>query len=146
VAAVSKFKFKYLRHEVVDEDAEVFVLVQNVHPVVVFDINQLQMLVGVGQNVQNERRRILQVHLGVLAQFHHLVHQLPRLFDRFPVDDRSRRRDGVRDRAVHSAEETFRLPRSFRTTNPTRRHLYRRANHTAQHVKCQPTNKTFIRK
>lgn len=66
-----------LAHQVVDEDAKVLVAVQNVHPVLVLAVDQSQSLISVWQNVQDERRRVFQVHPLVLTQLHHFVHQLP---------------------------------------------------------------------
>lgn len=70
-----------LADEVVDEHAEVLVPVQQVHLVLVLAVDQAQPLVRVRQDVQDEGRAVLQVHLGLLAQLHHLVHQLPRLLE-----------------------------------------------------------------
>jgi len=122
-----------LVHQIIDEDAKILDLVQHVHTVVVLYVNQLQMLIGVRKNVQNKRGRVLQVHLRMLAQFYHLVHQLPRLLDGLLVDDEPWWCDCVRDGTMHSAEETLRL-HSFRTTDTARRHLYC-LKHKAQHVK-----------
>lgn len=40
-------------------------------------VDESQSLVRVRQDVQNERRAVFQVHLWLLAQLHHLVHELP---------------------------------------------------------------------
>lgn len=57
-------------HEAVDVDFKVLVLTQLGQPLVllVFAQNKPQMLVGIGQNVQDVRRTVLQLEPGVLAE------------------------------------------------------------------------------
>ena len=47
--------------EIVYEDFKIFVLVEKVNPVLVLRDDQPQMLVGVGEDVQDVRRRVLQI-------------------------------------------------------------------------------------
>ncbi len=74
-----------LAHQVLDEDLKVLFIVEGHHVILILGGNEAQVLVGIGQNVEDEWRGILQVHLRVLARLHHLVHQLERLFQRPPV-------------------------------------------------------------
>lgn len=89
-----------LPHQVDDEYVEVLVAVQLCHVVLVLGIDQPQSLVGVGQDVQDERGRVLQVHLLVLAQLHHLVHQFPCFIEGALVGRALRMRDRVRESAL----------------------------------------------
>ena len=48
-------------NKIVDEDFEVFVFIEKVNPVFILGDDQSQMLIRVGENVQNIRRRVLQI-------------------------------------------------------------------------------------
>ena len=50
-----------LPDQIVDEDFEVFVVVEDVDAILVLGNDQTQMLVSVGQDVQHVRRRVFQV-------------------------------------------------------------------------------------
>lgn len=56
---------------------KILVIVESVETVLVFGINEPQVLVSVRQNIQDEGRRVLQIHLRLLALLYHLVHELP---------------------------------------------------------------------
>lgn len=62
------------RHET---HLKILVIVESVETVLVFGVNEPQVLVSVRQNIQDEGRRVLQVHLGLLALLYHFVHELP---------------------------------------------------------------------
>lgn len=94
-----------LTHEVVDEDAKVLVAVQDLHPVLVLAVDEPQPLIRVRQDVEDERRRVLEVHALVLAELHHLVHQLPGLVQGTLVGRQLRRRHRVREAAVQLLED-----------------------------------------
>ena len=81
--------------QVLNEEFEVLVGVEQSQPVLVLGVDVPKVLVRVRQNVQDEGRGVLQVHLGRLAELDHLVHQLPGLLDRPPVDDDLRGGGGV---------------------------------------------------
>lgn len=72
--------------QVVHEAYEVFVGRQLRHPVLVVGHHQFQLLESVWQDVQNEWRRVLDVHARILAQLHHFVHHFPRFIDSLAVD------------------------------------------------------------
>lgn len=76
-----------LSYQIVDEDVEVLVRVQDVHLVLILQIDEMQSLIGVGQDVENEGRTILEVHFALLTELHHFVHQLPCLLERLLVGD-----------------------------------------------------------
>lgn len=76
-----------LSYQIVDEDVEVLVGVQDVHLVLILQIDEMQSLIGVGQDVENEGRTILEVHFALLTELHHFVHQLPCLLERLLVGD-----------------------------------------------------------
>lgn len=69
---------------------KILAVVQNVHSILVLRNNQLQMLVSVGQNVQDVWRTVLEAEPLVLTVLYHLVHQLPCFLDSFLVDLQSR--------------------------------------------------------
>lgn len=89
-----------LTHQIVDEHAKVFVVVQRLHTVLVLAVDEPQPLIRVGQDVEDKRRRVLEVHTLVLAELHHLVHQLPGLVERTLVGREFRRRHRVREATV----------------------------------------------
>lgn len=64
--------------QVLHEHAEVLVLTQDLHLALVAGQDGAQVLVRVRQQVQDVRRAVLQRHLGVLAQPHHLGHKQQR--------------------------------------------------------------------
>lgn len=70
-----------LPHQIDDENVEMFNVVQGLHVVLVLGVDEPQALVGIGQDVEDKGRRVLEVHLLVLAQLDHLVHQLPGLVE-----------------------------------------------------------------
>lgn len=74
-----------LSHQIIDEDVEVLVGVEDVHLVLVLGVDQVQSLVGVGQDVEDEGRAVLEVHLALLTELHHFVHELPCFLERFLV-------------------------------------------------------------
>ena len=69
-------------------------------PVVVLGVDELEVLVGVWENVEDEGRRVLEVHLRMLTHLDHLVHQLPRLLDGLAVDDQLGRCHGACQRRL----------------------------------------------
>ena len=75
-----------LINQVVHEADKEFVGRQLRHPVFIVRHDQFQLLESVWKDVEYERRRVLDVHARMLTKLHHLVHHLPRLVDRFPVD------------------------------------------------------------
>ena len=75
-----------LVHEVLHEDTEELVLVEERHVLLVVLEHDAQMLVRVGQDVQDERRAVLEVQSPVGALVHNLVHHLPCFLDRLLVD------------------------------------------------------------
>lgn len=111
-----------LRHQIIHKDAEILVVVEQMKSIFVLGIDELQVLVSVRQDVQYERRRILQVHLRMLAHFDDLVHQFPRFFDRLLLDDELRGSNGASDRPLHPTEEALRLNIPL-TTASSARHL-----------------------
>ena len=72
-----------------NEDFEVLVGVQLGHLLggLVLCVDVPQVLIRVGENVQEKGRRVFEVHSRRLAEFDDLVHELPRLFDRPAIDD-----------------------------------------------------------
>lgn len=58
--------------QVLHEDAEVLVLPQDLHLAFVAGQDGAKVLVGVGQQVQDVGGAVLQRHLGILTQTHHL--------------------------------------------------------------------------
>lgn len=94
-----------LTHEIVDEDAKVLVAVQDLHPVLVLAVDEPQPLIRVRQDVEDERRRVLEVHALMLAELHHLIHQLPGLVQGALVGRELRRRHRVREAAVQLLED-----------------------------------------
>lgn len=58
--------------QVLHEDAEVLVLPQDLHLAFVAGQEGAKVLVGVGQQVQDVWGAVLQRHLGILTQTHHL--------------------------------------------------------------------------
>lgn len=74
-----------LPHQIVDEDVEVLVGVQDIHLILVLRVDQVQALISVGQDVEDEGRAVFQIHLALLTQLHHLVHQLPCFLQRFLI-------------------------------------------------------------
>lgn len=94
-----------LPHQINNENVKVFIAVQHCHVVLVFAVDQPQSLVRVGQYIQDERGRILQVHLLVLAQFHHFVHQFPGLVEGALVGGALGVGDGVGERALQLRED-----------------------------------------
>lgn len=61
--------------QVLHEHAEVLVLPEDLHLALVPGQNGAQVLVRVRQQVQDVRWAVLQRHLGVLAETHHLGHK-----------------------------------------------------------------------
>ena len=74
-----------LVHKVLHEDAEELVLVQKGHVLLVVLEHDAEVLVGVGQNVQDKRGTVLQVESPIGAVSHDLVHHFPRLLYRLLV-------------------------------------------------------------
>lgn len=116
-----------LTHQVVDEDAEVLVAVQHLHTILVLAVDEPQPLIRVRQDVEDERRRVLEVHALVLAELHHLVHQLPGLVERTLVGRELRRRHRVREAAVQLLEDRADVDGARAAAVSGRRHLGGRA-------------------
>lgn len=112
-----------LTHQVVDEDAEVLVAVQHLHAILVLAVDEPQPLVRVRQDVEDERRRVLQVHPLVLAELHHFVHELPGLVEGTLVGRELRRRHRVREAAVQLLEDRADVDGASAAAVPGRRHL-----------------------
>lgn len=58
--------------QVLHEDAEILILPQDLHLAFVAGQDGAKVLVGVRQQVQDVRGTVLQRHLGILTQTHHL--------------------------------------------------------------------------
>lgn len=95
------------------EYVEVLVVVQLRQVVLILCVYKPKPLIGVRQYVKYERRRVLQVHLGMLTQFHHFVHELPRLLQRALVDRLLRRGDGFGERTVQFHQYRGQVPRLY---------------------------------
>lgn len=104
------------------EHVEVLVGVQLGQVVLVLRVYKPEPLIGVGQYVQYERRRVFQVHFGVLAQFDHLVHELPRFLQRALVDGGLWRGDGLGERAVQLHQYGGEVPRLHHSVRAGRHH------------------------
>ena len=74
-----------LVHEVLHEDAEELVLVQERHVLLVVLEDDAEMLVGVGEDVQDEWRTVFEIQSPVGALRHDFVHHLPRFLYRLLV-------------------------------------------------------------
>ena len=96
-----------LCYEALQEHLKVLVRRQHVHAVLVDTVDGLEVLVRVRQYVQYVRRRVLEVHTWLLAQFHHLVHQFPRPLDRSTVNGELLRRGRVVNNRAKFAHEAF---------------------------------------
>uniref|UniRef100_A0A2M4C7R3 Putative secreted protein n=1 Tax=Anopheles marajoara TaxID=58244 RepID=A0A2M4C7R3_9DIPT len=81
------------------------VRVQQMHLILVLGVDEVQPLVGVGQDVEDEGRAVFEVHLGLLAQLHHLIHQLPRFLERFLVGEELLLGARIADLALDLREE-----------------------------------------
>ena len=79
-------RLRALIDEIVDEDAEIVDVVQDVQSIVVVVHDLAQGLIEIGQDVEHVGRRILQVHLGHLTVLDDAIHLLPDLLDRTSVD------------------------------------------------------------
>lgn len=112
-----------LSHQVVDEHTEMLVAVQLLHPVLVLAVDQSEPLIRVRQNVQDERRGVLQVHPLVLTQLDHLVHQLPGLVQHPLVGGEFRQCHRVGETAVELLQYRTYVHGSCTTAVSSRRHL-----------------------
>lgn len=92
------------------------------HLVLVLVVDQAQLLVGIGQDVQNERRTVLEVHFRLLAQFYHFVHQLPCLVKRLLVGGELLGAAGVREGALQFGQNRRNVFGLLRASS-TRRHF-----------------------
>lgn len=99
-----------LAHQVGDEDGEVLVGVERLQVVLVLRVDDAEALVRVGEDVQDEGRRVLEVHALVLAQLHYLVHQAPRLVESAPVGRQPRRAHGLGEGALQLPQQRRQRP------------------------------------
>ena len=75
-----------LVHEVFHEYLEVVIVVEEVELSLVVFEDLSQVLVGLGEDVQDEWRRVLEVHTTTGAEVDDLVHQFPGLLHRLLVN------------------------------------------------------------
>ena len=75
-------------HEVLDKELEELVVVQERDVVLVLLEDSPKVLVGVREDIQNERRTVLQIHATVCAQIYDFVHELPCFLDSLLVHGR----------------------------------------------------------
>lgn len=68
------FAFPY---HIQNEDVEMLIVVQFRKVIFILCVNESEPLISVWQYVEYEWWWILKVHLGMLTQFHNLVHQFP---------------------------------------------------------------------
>lgn len=107
-------------HQIIDEDVEVLVGMEQVHLVLVLGIDQPQPLIRIRQNVQDEGGTVLEVHLRLLTQLDHLVHQLPRLLEGLLIGGQALGDTGLRDGSVQLGKQR----RENLLLRSSRRHLF----------------------
>lgn len=95
------------------EHVEMLVVVQFGQVVLVLRVYEPEPLIGVGQYVEYERRRVLQIHLGMLTEFDHFVHEFPRLLQRALVNGGLWRGDRLGERAVQFHQDRRQVPRLY---------------------------------
>lgn len=89
-----------LPNQINNKYVKMFIVIQLHHVVLVLRVDYAQPLICIGQNIEYKRRAVFQIHLVVLAQFHHFIHQLPCLVQGPLVRRQFRRVHGIRKRAV----------------------------------------------
>jgi hypothetical protein len=76
-----------------------------VHLILIFGVYESQLLVRVGQDVEDEGGRVFQIHFLLLTQFDDLVHQLPCFVQGALVGGQFGRSDSFRESPVKLGQD-----------------------------------------